>query len=201
MKTRDTLIKLGVTRANAAKYADALDQTMAEYNINTRNRKAMFIAQILHESGKLSRVVENLNYSAERLQVVFPKYFPTAALANAYAKQPEKIGNRVYASRMGNGNEASGDGYKFRGRGCIQLTGRTNYNACGGQVGHDLISDPSWLETPIGAVKSAAWFWSTNGLNKIADTDDIVAATKRINGGTNGLGDRRDLYNKAKPLF
>lgn len=201
MKTKDLLKKLGVTTANATKYADALDETMSVYSINTDRRKAMFIAQILHESGLLSRVVENLNYSGERLHVVFPKYFPTLASANAYAKQPEKIANRVYANRIGNGDEASGDGYRFRGRGAIQLTGRANYNACGGQVGHDLLKDPSWLETPEGALKSAAWFWTKNGLNTLADSGDIVAVTKRINGGTNGLNDRRALYSKAIALI
>lgn len=201
MKTKDLLIKLGVSRTNAAKYADALDDTMSAYSINTNRRKAMFIAQILHESGLLSTVVENLNYRADRLLVVFPKYFKTSAQANAYAKQPEKIANRVYANRLGNGDEASGDGYRFRGRGAIQLTGRANYNACGGQVGHDLIADPSWLETPEGALKSAAWFWTKNGLNTLADTGDFVAVTKRINGGTNGLKDRQALYNKASALI
>ena len=201
MKTKDLLKKLGVTTANANKYCDALDETMSAYSINTAKRQAMFIAQILHESGLLSRVVENLNYSGERLHVVFPKYFPTQASADAYARQPEKIANRVYANRLGNGNEASGDGYRFRGRGAIQLTGRSNYNACGGQVGHDLIKDPAWLETPEGALKSAAWFWSKNGLNTLADAGDIVAATKRINGGTNGLNDRKALYAKALALI
>lgn len=201
LKTVTILTKLGATKANATKYADAVDAAMAKFNINTPRRQAMFLAQIMHESGALSTVVENLNYRADRLLVVFPKYFKTQAQADAYAKQPQKIANRVYANRLGNGDEASGDGWKFRGRGAIQLTGRSNYNACGGSVGHDLITDPAWLETPDGAIASAGWFWAQNGLNKLADTGDFVAVTKRINGGTNGITDRTRLYNIAASLI
>lgn len=199
--TRTILSKLGVSTSNASKYAAVLDAAMAEFNINTKTRKAMFIAQLMHESGRLSTIVENLNYRADRLLVVFPKYFKTQAEANAYAKQPAKIANRVYANRMGNGNEASGDGYRFRGRGAIQLTGKDNYTRCGTALNKDLVSNPDYLETPEGAVRSAAWFWASNGLNKLADSNDFVAVTKRINGGTNGLADRKSYYAKALALM
>lgn len=199
--TKEVLIALGATAANADKYDDALDKAMAEFSINNPARKAMFIAQIMHESGKLSAVAENLYYKAEALLRVFPKYYKTLAQAQAHAKQPEKIANRVYGGRMGNGPEASGDGYRYRGRGLIQLTGKDNYNSCGAALGKDLHKDPGYLETPEGAARSAGWFWNKNGLNRLADTGDIVTNTKRINGGTNGLADRKHHYEAALRLY
>ena len=200
--TKDVLVKLGATSANADKFHAALDAAMNEFSINTPKRQAMFLAQIMHESGKLAFVTENLNYKAESLNAVFPKYFKNAGRdATEYARQPEKIANVVYASRMGNGDTASGEGWKFRGRGLIQLTGKDNYTACGAKLGKDLISDPSYLESPEGAARSAAWFWGKTGLNSIADAGDIVTCTKRINGGTIGLEDRKHHYEAAMAIL
>ena len=202
MNTQDLLIKMGATSANATKFAGALEAAMKEFSINTPSRVAMFIAQVMHESGKLAFVTENLNYKAESLNAVFPKYFKNAGRdATQYARQPEKIANVVYASRMGNGDEKSGEGYKFRGRGLIQLTGKDNYTKCGAALGKDLIADPSYLESAEGAARSAAWFWNKNGLNALADAGDIVTCTKRINGGTIGLEDRKKHYEEAMHLI
>lgn len=154
-----------------------------------------FLAQCGHESQGFTKFVENMNYSAERLMVVFKKYFPTDDLANQYARKPEKIGNRVYANRMGNGPEASGDGFKYRGRGCIHTTGKLNYGMCAETTGIDCLNHPELLETPEGAIISAVWYWTTNGLNNVSD---FTTLTKRINGGTNGLAERQDLLAKLK---
>jgi len=182
---------------NLAKYCDALNAAMAEFQIDTPKRQAMFLAQCGHESGSFSAVNENLNYKAESLTKVFHKYFPDMDTANEYAKQPEKIANRVYGNRMGNGDEESGDGWRYHGRGLIQLTGRNNYDACGEALDVDLDEDADYLSTPEGAARSAAWFWHKNGLNKFADAEDIVGCTKRVNGGTIGLEDRTEHYKKA----
>ena len=201
MDTRDVLIKVGATSANADKFADAIDKTMAEFSISNDMRRAMFIAQIMHESGNLVFVKENLNYSSDSLLRVFPKYFPDRATADAYARQPQKIGSRVYANRMGNGPESSGDGFKFCGRGLIQITGKENYTNCGAKLGKDLVADAEYLETPEGAARSAGWFWNRAGLNSLADAGDIITVTKRINGGTNGLDDRQKKYNLARSAY
>lgn len=184
----------------AEKYITALNTAMAEFEINTPARRAMFLAQCCHESGHFRAVSENLNYKADSLSRVFPKYFRDVD-PNDYAKQPEKIANRVYSNRMGNGDEESGDGYRFRGRGLIQLTGKSNYTACSEDLEVDLLENPDYLTTPEGAARSAAWFWNANDLNKYADADDIVGCTKRVNGGTIGLEERTELYNEAKALF
>ena len=184
----------------AEKYITALNAAMAEFEINTPARRAMFLAQCCHESGHFRAVSENLNYKADSLSRVFPKYFRDVD-PNHYAKQPEKIANRVYSNRMGNGDEESGDGYRFRGRGLIQLTGKSNYTACSEDLEVDLLENPDYLTTPEGAARSAAWFWNANDLNKYADADDIVGCTKRVNGGTIGLEERTELYNEAKALF
>lgn len=154
-----------------------------------------FLAQCGHESQGFTKFVENMNYSADRLKVVFKKYFPTDDLANQYARNPEKIGNRVYANRMGNGPESSGDGFKYRGRGCIHTTGKLNYGMCAETTGIDCLNHPELLETPEGAIISAVWYWTTNGLNNVSD---FTTLTKRINGGTNGLAERQDLLAKLK---
>lgn len=182
--------------ANLQKYCDAVNAAMEEFGIDTPGRQAMFLAQCGHESGQFSVVEENLNYRAETLLKVFPKYFRDVD-PNDYARQPEKIANRVYSSRMGNGDESSGDGYRYRGRGLIQLTGKNNYVKCGDALGVDLTENSDYLSTPEGAARSAAWFWSANGLNKFADANDNLGATKRINGGTNGLDERNELYANA----
>lgn len=160
-------------------------------------RIAGFLAQIAHESGGFNFVKENLNYSAEGLRKVFPKYFPTDELAKAYARQPEKIANKVYANRMKNGDETSGDGFKFRGRGLIQLTGRDNYTRFSESLDLSIDETIAYLETPNGAVASAGWFWENNKLNQWCDKDDFVTLTKRINGGTIGLADRKHHYELA----
>jgi putative chitinase len=202
MSTNEVLVKMGASSANADKFHEALDAAMEEFNINTPQRKAMFLAQVMHESGKLSAVTENLNYKAASLDAVFPKYFKNAGRdATEYEHQPEKIANIVYASRMGNGDTESGDGYRFRGRGLIQLTGKDNYRACSEGLGQDLVDDPSYLETPEGACRSAAWFWDKNSLNDSADAGDILTNTKKINGGTIGLDDRKAHYEQALDLL
>lgn len=175
-----------------------------KFGINTGLRLAHFLAQAGHESGGFRVVNENLNYSAKGLQGIFKKYFPSEAIALDYAKKPQKIANRVYGGRMGNGNEASGDGYKFRGRGYIQLTGRDNYTAFGKSIGVAIEENPDLVATQY-ALASAAWFWSKNGLNKIADTGATDAAvtmiTKRVNGGTIGLADRIKHFKEFYSLL
>jgi putative chitinase len=170
-----------------------IPDTAAKFQINTPLRLAHFLAQCGHESGGFKVTQENLNYSAKGLMGIFKKYFPTQALAESYQRQPQKIANRVYASRMDNGTEASGDGYKFRGRGYIQLTGRANYTLFGKAINEDIANNPDVVSGKY-ALLSAAWFWSKNGLNKLADggaTDATVTSiTKRVNGGTIGLPDR-----------
>jgi putative chitinase len=160
-------------------------------------RVAGFLAQIAHESGGFTAVVENLNYSAKGLMGTFKKYFPSEELAKQYERQPQKIANRVYANRMKNGDENSGDGFKFRGRGLIQLTGRDNYTKFAAALDMDIESTIVYLETPNGAVASAGWFWDNNKLNQYCDHDDFVTLTKRINGGTIGLADREHHYQIA----
>ena len=184
----------------AEKIIDALNAAMEEFEINTPQRRAMFLAQCCHESGHFRAVSENLNYKAESLTRVFPKYFKDVD-PNDYAKQPEKIANRVYASRMGNGDEHSGDGYRYRGRGYIQLTGKSNYEACGDDLDVDLTANPGYLETPEGAARSAAWFWDGRDLNDLADAGDIKTCTKKINGGFIGLEERTELYEEAMNTF
>jgi len=170
-----------------------IPDTAAKFEINSPLRLAHFLAQCGHESGGFRATQENLNYSAKGLMGIFKKYFPTEAIANAYQRNPQKIANKVYANRMANGDEASGDGYKFRGRGYIQLTGKDNYTQFGKAIGENITSNPDVVSGKY-ALLSAAWFWSKNGLNKLADggaTDAVVTSiTKRVNGGTIGLPDR-----------
>jgi putative chitinase len=170
-----------------------IPDTAAKFQINTPLRLAHFLAQCGHESGGFRATQENLNYSAKGLMGIFKKYFPTEAIANAYARQPQKIASKVYANRMGNGTEASGEGYKFRGRGYIQLTGKENYTAFGKSIGEDMTANPDKVASQY-ALLSAAWFFSKNGLHKMADegASDVVVTkiTKRVNGGTIGLPDR-----------
>ena len=163
-------------------------------------RLAMFLAQVAHESGGLLHVSENLNYSAEALLACFPSHFDSDT-AEDYARQPERIADCCYADRMGNGNEASGDGWSYRGRGLIQITGRANYAACGAALGLDLIAHPELLETPANAALSAAWFWASHGCNGLADAGDFVGITKRINGGVNGLADRQAYLARAQSVL
>lgn len=165
------------------------------YQVNTQLRIAHFMAQIEHESN-LKPVSENLNYSAEGLMITFKKYFPNPTMANFYAKKPIKIANRVYADRMGNGNENSGDGYKFRGRGFIQITGKSNYLVLSKDTKINCYNNPDLLLEEANSMISALWFWQKNKLNDLADKNDIVGITKKINGGTNGLEHRKKLLKK-----
>ncbi len=176
---------------------EALCKILPDYEINTTNRVAAFLAQTAHESGGYKALKENLNYRAVTLRKVFPKYFPTDELANAYAQKPEMIANRVYGNRMGNGDEASGDGFRYCGRGLIQLTGKQNYQNFADSIETPVEELPEFLATFEGAIQSACWFWETNNLNQWADSSDMLTLTKRINGGTIGLEDRIKHYNHA----
>jgi len=203
MQTRIEMLKeMGVSDGDAQQYIGDLEQVLPKYGIaESRLRLAHFFAQILHETGCMRFDMENLNYSADSLRRVFGKYFATKDEADAYARQPERIANRVYANRMGNRAEASGDGWRFRGRGLIQLTGRSNYQAFADWVGDQRIMEDPDLVSSEYAVHSAVFFWDRNALNKLADKDDVVGLTKRINGGENGLAHRRELLNKANGLL
>jgi putative chitinase len=176
---------------------DALTSILPEYSINSAPRVAAFMAQCAHESGGFKTLKENLNYRAVTLRKVFPKYFPTDALAESYAGQPEKIANKVYGGRMGNGDESTGDGFRFCGRGLIQLTGKENYTWFAESIEMDVNDVPDYLASFEGAVQSACWFWESNNLNQYADNGDILTMTKRINGGTIGLEDRQKHYTHA----
>jgi len=176
---------------------DALNAILPEYGINTPERVAAFIAQCAHESGGFKFLKENLNYKAESLLKVFPKYFKTLDEARAYEKRPEKIANKIYGNRMGNGDESSGDGFRYCGRGLIQLTGKENYSWFAASLEIPVEEASEYLETFEGAVQSACWFWEENKLNQWADKKDILTLTKRINGGTIGLDDRIKHFNHA----
>ena len=183
-------------------YAVPLHEVAEYYDMyENMNRAAAFVAQTAHESGGFNFVKENLNYGAKGLATTFKKYFPTEADAKPYERQPEKIANRVYANRMGNGDENSGDGYRFCGRGLIQLTGRNNYTKFAADLGISVEDTVAYLETPAGAVSSAGWFWDNNNLNQYCDKNDFVTLTKRINGGTIGLEDRQHHYQLALKLL
>jgi putative chitinase len=187
-----------------AQWHSALSQLLPDYSIDTAKRIAAFIAQCSHESAGFTALKENLNYKAATLRKIFPKYFPTDELAQQYASLPNKqqaIANRVYANRMGNGDEASGDGYKFCGRGLIQLTGKDNYSWFAASLEISVEEASEYLQTFEGAAQSACWFWDTNNLNQFADSDDILTLTKRINGGTIGLEDRKMHYEHAKHVL
>jgi len=182
-------------------WVKALNMILPDYQINTPQRVAAFIAQTAHESGNYVFLRENLNYKAASLRRVFPKYFPTDELAAQYANKPERIANRVYANRMGNGPEESGDGWRYCGRGLIQLTGKNNYTAFGESIETPVEEVTQYLETFEGAVQSGCWFWETNNLNKWADASDIKTMTKVINGGYIGLEDRIKHYEHALHVF
>jgi len=182
-----------------AKVMMELPMVMDKYGITSKLRLAHFLAQCSHESGDFKVMFENLNYSAKGLRGIFSKYFPTDELANQYARQPEKIGNRVYANRMGNGDEASGMGYKFRGRGYIQLTGHDNYKAFSDFIGEDCVANPDLVANKY-PLTSAGFFFNKNNLWLICDRGDtnevVTSVTKRVNGGTHGLEDRIAKFKK-----
>lgn len=172
-----------------------INEAMAKYQINTPKRMAAFIAQCAHESMSFRRFEENLNYSAQGLLTTFHKYFANISEANQYARQPKMIANKVYAFRMGNGGPGTNDGYNYRGRGAIQLTGKDNYQSFAADNNMTLQQAVDYLSTPQGAIVSAGWFWSKRGLNALADAGDMKEITHRINGGYNGLDERIAFYN------
>jgi len=186
-------------------WATAMNGVFPTYDINTPERVAAFLAQCGHESGGWTIFEENLNYSAQGLCSIFKKYFPTLEEAQHYAKKPEMIANKIYANRMGNGAPESGDGYRFRGRGPIQLTGRANYTSFAKEMFDDwenVIENPDWVTADRDfALMSAIWFWNKNKLNVQADSGDIKLMTKKINGGYIGLEDRIKHYNEAMHLL
>ena len=184
-------------------FVDQLNHFFPQYKINSETRISAFLAQTGHESAGYTVFKENLNYSAKALNTVFPKYFKNAGIdAEKYHRQPEKIANRVYANRMGNGGEESGDGWKYRGRGIIQLTGKSNYQAFSNDTGTDIVDRPDIIldDTDL-LIQTALWFWNKNNLNKYIDEGDFTRLTKRINGGTHGLSHRTDLYNRSLELW
>jgi putative chitinase len=198
--TKDQLKQLLPKNPYIDQWYNALSQLLPDYEINTPQRIAAFMAQCAHESGEFTALKENLNYRAPTLRKIFPKYFPTDEIANQYASLPNKqeaIANKVYANRMGNGDEASGDGFRYCGRGLIQLTGKDNYTWFAASIGISPDEASEYLQTFEGAAQSACWFWETNNLNQWADKGDILTLTKRINGGTIGLDDRIKHYQHA----
>jgi putative chitinase len=198
--TKDQLRKLLPKNPYIDQWHSALSQLLPEYNINTPQRIAAFVAQCAHESGNFMVLKENLNYRAPTLRKIFPKYFPTDAMANEYASKPNKqeaIANLVYANRMGNGGPETGDGWRYAGKGLIQLTGKSNYTWFAESLQISVEDASEYLLTFEGAAQSACWFWETNNLNQWADKGDIVTLTKRINGGTIGLEDRIKHYEHA----
>lgn len=174
----------------------ALQKACDLAQINTPERLACFLAQTAHESNSFKTLEENLNYGKDGLLKIFPKYF-NAQTAAQCERKPEAIANIVYANRMGNGAPSTGDGYRYRGRGVIQLTGKSNYEAAGKFIGLNLVQNPDKVATMPAAFLTAAWFWSSNGLNSFADKGDFIGLTKRINGGTIGIEHRTELYAKA----
>ena len=202
--TKDHLAE--IISADADDWYDALCDLLPKYGITTERRVAHFLSQCAHESGGFKRLEENLNYSAKALRAVFGRYFgePPKADADEYARNPEMIANRVYNDeyrkyKMGNTEE--GDGWRFRGRGLKQLTGRDNYTRFGKSVGMSAEEAAEYVATPAGAIESACWFWDANNLNDIADTDDVVKMTKKINGGNIGLEDRQRRYKHAMEVL
>lgn len=197
---------------NIRAFVDAFNKYSELFELNTKMRVAHFLGQCAHESAELNAVEENLNYSADALRRVFGKYFKTPAEAAAYARKPMQIANKVYANRMGNGSEASGDGWRYRGRGLIMITGKAMYRNYqnSGFCNGDLVNNPAWLAQYPGALKSAMWFWKANNLSTIADRDDggkimgeeiTKQITKRINGGFNGLAQRAYYVRIAKKVL
>lgn len=199
-----TAEKLGQIIPNAAYGVDVwfneLNEMLPVFEISTIGRVSAFVAQTAHESGGYRALTENLNYASDRLASIWPKHFKDVDVTE-YHRNPEKIANRAYRNRMGNGDENSGDGWKYRGRGLIQLTGKDNYSRFAEYAGISPEEAADYLETPRGAVHSACWFWYANDLNTYADAGDFVGMTKRINGGTIGLDDRIKHYNEAVHIF
>ena len=213
MVTVQNIVAAGVKQATAEKWVEAVSAACQEFNINTPQRIAGFLSQCAHESGGFERLQENLNYSADGMAGIWPRRFAVLGpdgkpakkdgknqpnkFALALHRKPEMIANVVYANRMGNGPTESGEGWKFRGRGLKQLTGKDNHRACSAGLGVDLVENPDLLLEPVYAARSAAWFWATNKCNTFADAGDIEGLTKRINGGLIGIDDRKKRYASA----
>jgi len=195
------LLRTVTTEALADIWSEPLNETCERFAIDTPFRIAGFISNVAHESGGLKFTKENLNYSAAGLMRVWPTHFPTLEIAQRYAMQPEKIANRAYANRMGNGDEASGDGYKFSGKGLIQLTGKNNFVAYSLACDNEALQFPEIVEKPKYAAESAGWFWDVNRLNSLADKQDIGGMRKRVNGGYNGLDDVQMKYASLMDYF
>lgn len=193
MVTVEQLAKLKI----GPQWVDPLNETFTRFGISSIRQQAAFIGQCQHESGNFTKLEEGLSYSADRLMKVWPKRFPTIESATPYARNPKALANKVYANRMGNRDEASGDGGRFIGRGLIQLTGWNNYYHCGQALGVDFGKQPDLVGTPLYAALSAGWFWNTHGCNQLADGADWTALTKKINGGTVGIDDRIKHINEA----
>jgi putative chitinase len=192
---------LYLTDANTlTNWHNALLDSLPEDMIESPSRIAGFLAQTSHESGKYKFLTENLNYSDKGLLKTFPKYFNESNVME-YARKPEAIANRVYANRMGNGDEASGDGWRYCGRGLIQLTGKNNYQAFANSEQMNIEEVPDYLITYVGAVRSALWFWNKNNLNDTADAGDLLMMTKKINGGTHGLAERTAEYKRILEIY
>jgi putative chitinase len=201
--TQYKLAKILPHNHEIADWVDALNANLSMYQIDTEQRIASFLAQCSHESAEFTHLHENLNYGAAGLMATWPSRFPTRAIADAVERQPIKIANIVYANRMGNGDVESGDGWKYRGRGIIQITRHDNYKACSQFLFQDdrLLTQPDYLETKEGAVKSACWYWTANNLNSYADVGDIKTMTRRINGGYTGLAERTANYTNALTIL
>ena len=188
---------------NSVEIVAMLNKYFDSFGLNTQEKISAFISQCGHESGGFTRFDENLNYSAKALNAVFSKYFRRAGVsAEEYARQPEKIANRVYGNRMGNGDEASGDGFKFKGRGVVMLTGKNNYRTFGEDLGIDVMSNPNIVsENMEVCVMTGFWFWKKNGLVKYSNRENFKTLTKRINGGYNGMQDRVKKFEKSMKLW
>jgi len=189
-------------RTRVYAFVEPLNDAMQAWNIGLPERAQMFLAQIAHESQEMNSLQENLFYSTpERLMAVWPSRFRTITEAQPYVKNPEKLANNVYANRMGNGDEDSGDGWRYHGRGLIMLTGRRNYERCALGIEKPIDQYPDLLTDPVHAADSAGWFWSVNGINALADEGDFLAVTMKINGGTVGIEDRKKYWDRAKEVI
>jgi putative chitinase len=187
MLNSDQLTRLHI----GTQWVEPLNETFERFNINTPKQQAAFIGQCSHECGNFTKLEEGLSYAADRLMKIWPRRFPNMEIAQRYARNPKALANNVYANRMGNRDEASGDGYRFRGRGCIQTTGHSAYFHAGQALGADFVMQPDLVAMPKYAALTAGFFWNTHKLNAFADSQDYVTMTKRINGGTIGLEDRK----------
>jgi putative chitinase len=187
MLNSDQLTRLHI----GTQWVEPLNETFERFGISTPKQQAAFIGQCSHECGNFTKLEEGLSYAADRLMKIWPRRFPNMEIAQRYARNPKALANNVYANRMGNRDEASGDGYRFRGRGCIQTTGHSAYFHAGQALGVDFVMQPDLVAMPKYAALTAGFFWNTHKLNAFADSEDYVTMTKRINGGTIGLDDRK----------